>query len=164
MNNRPLEDEPSSEKTTPPPPPPQNTGYTVYTKENCKYCTLVKKLLENEPNHVVECDLYLQQDKAGFLKTMEEWTHLEWKTFPIVFYNHHFIGGYNETKIHYHKHHLSFEEWEHLREPEPCCLVNRVVEVVPMSDTYATVFPTDGLGGAVCTCLTLPCTCGCRTS
>jgi glutaredoxin len=88
-------------------------GYTIFTKENCKYCTLVKELLKGEEKEVIECDAFLKEDRAGFLKWVEERIHFEYKTFPMVFYNGVFIGGYNETKIHYHKHHLTFEEIEY---------------------------------------------------
>lgn len=59
--------------------------WLIYTKSNCDYCTKVKDLLQSEQYiTIINCDNWLK--------------NTEYKTFPIVFLNEKFIGGYNETK------------------------------------------------------------------
>lgn len=92
--------------------PPSVSGYTVYTKENCKYCTHVKALLEPFHPVWVPCDRFLLEDKAAFLERVKEWTKQEWKTFPMVFHNGTFLGGFTETQKHLEKETLVFDDDE----------------------------------------------------
>lgn len=77
--------------------------YTVYTKNRCSYCTKVKKLLQFEKPLLVECDDYLSTDKESFLKFIENLAGKEHRTFPMVFHNKVFIGGYTETQEYFEK-------------------------------------------------------------
>jgi glutaredoxin len=76
--------------------------FIVYTKSNCDYCIKVKELLEQniQDYKIISCDKYLNKDKEQFLKEINKFINNEtfWKTFPIVFYNGKFIGGFSETK------------------------------------------------------------------
>lgn len=78
---------------------PNQQGYTIYSKSGCPNCSKIKKLLdyENPKPVIVDCDEYLLEDKEGFLKFIETNAKKEWKTFPMVFYNGQFIGGYQEA-------------------------------------------------------------------
>lgn len=89
---------------------PASEGYTIYTKLNCKYCTQVKELLAKEPHNVVivSCDAYLEPlaSKESFLVAMENWCGREHKTFPFVFFNSIFVGGYTETERYVQRFHV----------------------------------------------------------
>ena len=79
---------------------PSETIYTIYSKSGCTFCTKVKNLLieKNYAFDFIDCDEYLLEDKAGFLKFIEERAGKEYKTFPIVFRAGYFVGGFTETK------------------------------------------------------------------
>jgi len=92
-------------------------GYTVYTKSNCPYCNKVKELLANvKPDPIwVNCDEYLVQPdvKEEFLT----WIQLinggiSHRTFPIVFYQGKFIGGFTDTEKFYAKENIFLEDVE----------------------------------------------------
>jgi len=79
--------------------------YTVYTKSGCPFCDKAKDLLrkwrqEDSAIHIVEhnCDMYLHnpEDKADFLRNMQQHCGKEWRTFPMIFHGDQFIGGYTD--------------------------------------------------------------------
>lgn len=80
---------------------PHIKEFTVYTKKECKYCEKAKELLIN--NHffltVIPCDDYLLENKEAFLDVMEKKIGQVYKTFPMVFYEGKFLGGFTETEI-----------------------------------------------------------------
>ena len=80
---------------------PSPTCYTIYSKSDCKNCTKVKEILQSHKIQIVivNCDDYLLTNKAGFLEFIMNLISMEWKTFPIVFDNGKFIGGFVDTKI-----------------------------------------------------------------
>jgi len=84
---------------------PLEKGFTIYTKRGCSYCTKVKSLLiEKEICFLeIDCDKYLIDDKEGFLSFIKERAKKEHKTFPIVFKDGKFIGGFTETQLHFDK-------------------------------------------------------------
>lgn len=71
-------------------------GYTIYAKSSCGYCRKAKQLLPQA--FVVDCDDYLDTNKDKFLRRMEALTVRSHRTFPMVFHNKIFIGGYEDTK------------------------------------------------------------------
>jgi glutaredoxin len=77
--------------------------YTVYTKPACSYCDKTKTLLQNvyPPPIWVDCSDYLKNEasKQLFLKFIQDTAQLPvaHRTFPIVFCNGRFVGGYTET-------------------------------------------------------------------
>ena len=79
---------------------PIQNEWTIYTKSNCDYCTKVKKILENESYTLVNCDKWLetQDDKTIFLDQMKKIIGYEHKTFPMVFNDKKFIGGFYEVE------------------------------------------------------------------
>lgn len=91
---------------------PLEKGITVYSKSSCNFCDKVKAILydsetfpfeeysENTnssftPFVVVNCDAYLE-NKETFLSFIETLAKKEWKTFPMIFWDGQFIGGYKE--------------------------------------------------------------------
>ena len=82
---------------------PLNNIYTIYTKSNCKYCILAKELLNNENFTVIDCDKYIDIDKDNFLNFIKSLTNIDYKTFPIIFFDKKFIGGYSNLTIYFEK-------------------------------------------------------------
>lgn len=79
-------------------PEPVASGFTVYGKSGCSYCTKVKALLteyEQEFTYV-NCDEFLVE-KEAFLAFIQGIAEKEHKTFPIIFRSKAFIGGYMDT-------------------------------------------------------------------
>ena len=85
------------------PPAPEPTGFTIYTKEGCKYCDKVKLLLLKDTTvRIVSCDEWLTSNEKK--ETFLEWVKGQkgvppagYKTFPMVFFGGVFLGGYDET-------------------------------------------------------------------
>lgn len=91
--------------------PPSISGFTIYTKVNCMFCDLVKELVYKNNLHakVVPCDEYLCEPalKESFLthingKYIQKCSVGEYRTFPMVFFQDKFLGGYSETVKHLH--------------------------------------------------------------
>lgn len=79
---------------------PFDNVFTIYSKSGCYNCTKTKTYLaENKFEFVViDCDEYLLEDKDGFLAFIKKMANREYKTFPMVFNDKHFIGGFSETQ------------------------------------------------------------------
>lgn len=74
--------------------------YTIYTRSGCSYCKMVMELLKNEDPPVDEvcCDEYIAHSKPKFFQFIKEISGQNHNTFPIVFLDGAFVGGYTETK------------------------------------------------------------------
>ena len=70
-------------------------GYTIYTKRECIFCDKAKELLHNEKIFLVECDEF---DRELFLEFIDKLTPYSHRTFPYVFKDNVFIGGFTETE------------------------------------------------------------------
>ena len=81
---------------------PFENKFTIYSKSGCINCRNVKDLLKRGEleYEIIDCDDYLLEDKENFLLFIKSYSIVEWKSFPIVFYNGKFIGGLTETKQH----------------------------------------------------------------
>jgi glutaredoxin len=92
---------------------PSAAGYTIYSKSRCPFCTKVKVLLEEEPYTIIDCDQYLIDDdtKQQFLLFIENIAGKEYRTFPMIFKDGNFIGGFTETKVYYDKEHAFNSEF-----------------------------------------------------
>ncbi len=79
---------------------PQEKGYTMYTKQDCSFCIKAKKLLDNDEVKytIFYCDDILVKNRVDFLTMMS--TYTTQKTFPFIFHDGVFIGGYNELLQH----------------------------------------------------------------
>ena len=71
---------------------PTENGYFMYSKSGCKFCRMAKELLPDVT--VVNVDEHIETDKAKCLDQNIS------RTFPVVFFNEIFIGGYTESKEH----------------------------------------------------------------
>ena len=92
-------------------PLPRKTGYTIYTKTKCKYCDNVKLLLREEYPLIVLCDPFLEDEvtRGTFLEFMDKHTNEpEHRTFPFVFFNGIFVGGYDKTEEYYARTQIMF--------------------------------------------------------
>ena len=79
---------------------PLEAGFTIYSKSGCSYCTKVKKLLRDKEIFFLEvdCDEFLIEDKEGFLLFIKDRANKEYRSFPMVFKDGNFIGGFAETQ------------------------------------------------------------------
>lgn len=48
--------------------------------------------------YVIESDKYIRQNRDKFLEFVDKLSGKTPRTFPMIFLNKRFIGGYNETK------------------------------------------------------------------
>jgi glutaredoxin len=82
---------------------PQENGYTIYTKQDCSFCLKAKRLLDDDKYTytTIHCDELLSKNRIEFLTFMSNYT--DQKSFPFIFHNGEFIGGYTELL-----HHLTF--------------------------------------------------------
>lgn len=71
-------------------------GYTIYSKSGCSYCDKAKMLLKGEEVYTIQCDNYLTNSRDSFLGFLSALANKEQKTFPIIFKDKNFIGGYSE--------------------------------------------------------------------
>ncbi|PHX74753.1 MAG: hypothetical protein CK547_01485 [Chitinophagaceae bacterium] len=80
---------------------PSDKSFTIYSKKNCKYCVLDKGVLDEHkiPFIEINCDHYLNQNEQYFLDFIKEKSKREheYKTFPMVFCDGKFVGGFLET-------------------------------------------------------------------
>jgi glutaredoxin len=91
--------------TTTPFEPPLDSGFTVYSKTECSFCTKVKKLLLDKRIFFldVQCDTYLQEDKEEFLSFIRKISNKDHRIFPMVFKDGKFIGGFLDTEQYFDK-------------------------------------------------------------
>lgn len=80
-------------------PRPLASGYTMYTKEKCNYCTKVKVLLP-EGSLIIPSDTFLKVDRDAFLALVDSITGQTPRTFPMVFLDGAFLGGHDDTVKH----------------------------------------------------------------
>lgn len=79
---------------------PSKLDFTVYSKSGCRNCSKVKALLdEYDFNYsVIDCDEYLIDNRDEFLQFIGDKADCDIKSFPIVFHDGVYIGGYLEAK------------------------------------------------------------------
>ena len=75
--------------------------YTVYTKSNCPYCEKIKILMDEYGENVnyITCDEWLITKRILFLNIMRVKTQKDEITFPIVFFEGNYLGGFNEYEM-----------------------------------------------------------------
>ena len=111
-------------------PHPSKKGLTVYTRRGCDYSLRAKSLGEDVPPRTmtfIECDDLFFRDGANlFFAQMCEFTRPRThRTFPFVFWDGKFIGGYAEMRNKYDEWFLlaalpagsGSSGWQHWRQP-----------------------------------------------
>jgi glutaredoxin len=77
-------------------------GYTIYSRSQCPACEKTKMLLPRAK--IVNCDAYLVKEVDEFLDFM--WALPDAgsvRSFPMVFKDGKYIGGYNEISNQFNK-------------------------------------------------------------
>ena len=74
--------------------------FTIYSIDLCPYCEKVKNLLINEQVLIINCDEFKKNYRDDFLVHMDLFTNGH-RSFPMVFHNNKFIGGFDNTKTYY---------------------------------------------------------------
>ena len=78
-----------------------SSGFTVYCKDNCNNCSVVKEYLKK--NHIefvtIQCDECLSFDRDAFVKQINSFisNHNTITTFPFVFHNNKYIGSHMDA-------------------------------------------------------------------
>ena len=78
---------------------PTESGYFMYTKSHCKWCQKAKETLPNVV--VVNVDHLLPDNKPQFLAFVDSFSGTQPRTFPMVYYNGIYLGGYTESAEHF---------------------------------------------------------------
>jgi len=55
-----------------------------------------KLMLYNEAKLLINCDMLLETDRESFMNEMEKKMKCEFKSFPIIFIDDKYLGGYDE--------------------------------------------------------------------
>jgi glutaredoxin len=78
---------------------PMKQGFTIYSKSGCPNCKRVKDMLKrvNIDFFLVDCDDYLLFEYEEFLSFIKNKIGKEYKSFPMVFYDENFVGGFLDT-------------------------------------------------------------------
>jgi glutaredoxin len=83
---------------------PANSGYTIYTISNCKFCKMAKEYLAKSKikTKVVNCDTHIEtlRKRDEFYTFIRQYTSIPYTYFPMIFYNGKFVGGYKELLKH----------------------------------------------------------------
>lgn len=74
--------------------------FILYCKSNCDKCEKSKKLLEKEECIIFNCDKMLKNNREEFIRSMELKTKRPFKTFPIIFIDDTYLGGYEDLTSH----------------------------------------------------------------
>ena len=85
---------------------PLADGFTIFTKADCGYCDKAKLLLPGAS--IVPCDGMLS-DRDAFLAAMDRLTGRAYRTFPMIFLDGTFLGGYEDV-VRYLDHQRMFQE------------------------------------------------------
>lgn len=70
--------------------------FIIYTKSQCENCNKAKKILEKEKTIIFNCDQMLKNNRDEFIKSMELKTRRPFKTFPAIFIDDNYLGGYED--------------------------------------------------------------------
>ncbi len=74
-------------------------GYTIFSKSGCPNCRKVKELLKEKGHEplIIDCDEALLDDRVGLLEYLFN-CGAKGTTFPFVFLDNQYLGGYEDTK------------------------------------------------------------------
>jgi glutaredoxin len=85
------------------PLPDETNAWTVYSINPCPYCRKAKELLSinEEQFTLINCNDFKKNHREDFLQFIHELTQTDHKTFPIIFHEGKFIGGYDKLCVYY---------------------------------------------------------------
>lgn len=84
--------------------------FIIYSKTGCDYCEKSKLLLNNLEHVIINCDQMLKNNRSEFIKSMELKTHEPFRTFPIIFCDDIYIGGYDDLHEYLTYHNIEFDD------------------------------------------------------
>jgi glutaredoxin len=93
---------------------PSQREFTIYCKKSCSYCEKAITLLENKKviYYVIKSDDYCLKNKNEFISFVQEKTKNKWnKTFPIIFHNEKYIGGFTDLEKYIEKIFVPFDSF-----------------------------------------------------
>ena len=70
--------------------------YILYTKDNCKFCVMAKKLLSSEGKNYSEFNITNTSNRETMFEHIKKSGAPAPKTVPQIFHNDKYIGGYTE--------------------------------------------------------------------
>jgi glutaredoxin len=74
--------------------------FVIYSKSDCLNCAKAKLLLHDKSKIVVNCDELLKTDRESFMNEMEKKMKCKFKSFPMIFIDDIYLGGYDELVDH----------------------------------------------------------------
>lgn len=74
--------------------------FVIYSKSDCLNCAKAKLLLHDKSKIVVNCDELLKTDRESFMNEMQKKMKCKFKSFPMIFIDDVYLGGYNELVDH----------------------------------------------------------------
>lgn len=93
---------------------PTHIGFFIYSKSGCPNCLKLKTTLRDKSLLYIDvnCDDYLvePEDKETFISFIREKSSISLHTFPIVFFDGVYIGGYKEALVQIDKLMVCFED------------------------------------------------------
>lgn len=74
--------------------------FVIYSKSDCLNCAKAKLLLHDKSKIVVNCDELLKTDRESFMNEMQKKMKCKFKSFPMIFIDDVYLGGYDELVDH----------------------------------------------------------------
>jgi len=68
----------------------------IYSKNGCPYCNLAKEFLFAYKPKIIEYDKLSEEKKENVQNRIKEQRGSEYSTYPKIFINNKFIGGYSD--------------------------------------------------------------------
>lgn len=84
-------------------PQPASKDFTIYTISKCGYCNRFKNVLAKHSlpaATIINCDLFVENAtaKQDFFRFINEFSSpKKHQTFPVIFHNGEYIGGYMDA-------------------------------------------------------------------
>jgi ribonucleoside-diphosphate reductase subunit M1 len=90
-------------------------SFTIYSKDNCKYCNWFKNICKNKNIDYNEVLLHKQKDRINLYERIEENHNKLVDSMPQIFLNETYVGGFNEF-IQFIKPKFNYEKLQNLTE------------------------------------------------
>jgi glutaredoxin len=77
---------------------PQTEHWELYTMEGCGHCTKAKDLLKARINSKIKVDIIPGENNNALKQKMKQAGKQDYNTWPKIFLNNEFIGGYSDLQ------------------------------------------------------------------